>query len=204
MPLAANETRIQAFFRLAALDDSALALLLGSLLPRGTQLRGGIDRTEWDFGKCPVNIVRVTGGCGDLQWPLGWALWDHKSGNSNAADRIRLRDFCLQGLGSQRIGWVVGDREFVGQSGFANLTEKKGNFLMRVPQSHFLTDSRQQAGGGSAGAAPWPKPHLVGLPGRWGLGAGLCHGPGGRGVPVFGWYGPGAIDGATLPQAVDH
>ena len=62
VPLAANETRIQAFFRLAALDDSALALLLGSLLPRGTQLRGGIDRTEWDFGKCPVNIVRVTVG----------------------------------------------------------------------------------------------------------------------------------------------
>ena len=148
--LASNETRIQDFFRLAALDYSALALLLVSLLPRGTKLRLCIDRTEWDFGKCQVNILLVTVGCGDLQWPLCWELLDNKSGNSNAEDRIRLLDFCLQVLGSQRIGWVVGDREFVGQRWFAYLKEKKVTFLMRVPKSHLLTDSRQQAWGVSA------------------------------------------------------
>lgn len=142
--LASNETRIQDFFRQAALDYTALAVLLVSLLPRQAKLRLCMDRTEWDFGKCQVNILLVTVGCGDLQWPLCWELLDNKSGNSNAADRIRLLDFCLRVLDRQRIGWVVGDREFVGHKWVSYLKENKVNFLMRVPKSHLLTDSRQQ------------------------------------------------------------
>ena len=111
---ASNETRIQNFFRHVALDYTALALVLVSLLPRHVKLRLCVDRTEWDFGKCPVNILLVTVGHGDLHWPLCWELLDNKSGNSNAADRIRLLDFCLRVLGRHRVGLVVGDREFVG------------------------------------------------------------------------------------------
>lgn len=142
--VASNETRIQDFFRQATLDYTALALLLVSLLPRHAKLRLCVDRTEWDFGKHQVNILLVTVGHGDLHWPLCWELLDNKSGNSNAADRIRLLDFCLHVLGRQRIGWVVGDREFVGHKWFNYLKENKLNFVMRVPKSHLLTDSQQR------------------------------------------------------------
>ena len=144
---ASNETRIQNFFRDVALDYTALALLLVSLLPRRVKLRLCVDRTEWDFGKCQVNILLVTVGHGDLHWPLCWELLDNKSGNSNAADRIRLLDFCLQVLGRDRIGLVVGDREFVGHAWFQYLKENDLRFVMRVPKHHQLTDrqGRRQA-----------------------------------------------------------
>ena len=137
---ASNETRIQNFFRHVALDYTALALVLVSLLPRHVKLRLCVDRTEWDFGKCQVNILLVTVGHGDLHWPLCWELLDNKSGNSNAADRIRLLDFCLQVLGRHRIGLVVGDREFVGHTWFKYLKENGLQFVMRVPKHHQLTD----------------------------------------------------------------
>ena len=112
--MASNETRIQDFFRWATLDYTALALLLVSLLQRTAKLRLCVDRTEWDFGKCQVNILLVTVGCGELHWPLCWELLDNKSGDSNAADRSRLFDSCLHAVGRHRVGLVVGDREFIG------------------------------------------------------------------------------------------
>lgn len=138
--VASNETRIQDFFRQVPLDYTALALLLVSLLPRQGKLRLCLDRTEWDFGRCQVNVLLVTVGCGDRHWPLCWELLDNQSGNSNAADRIGLLDFCLRVLGRHRVGLVVGDREFVGHRWFKYLKEKQISFVMRLPKHHVLTD----------------------------------------------------------------
>lgn len=142
--VASNETRIENFFRHAALDYTALATLLVSLLPRQGKLRLCLDRTEWDFGKFQVNILLVTVGCGALQWPLYWELLDNKSGNSAAADRIRVLEFCLRAVGRHRVGLVVGDREFVGQKWFKYLKENGLHFVMRLPKHHLITDARQQ------------------------------------------------------------
>ena len=142
--LASNETRIQDFFREIPLDYTALALLLISLLPGRGKLRLCIDRTEWDFGKCQVNILLVTVGRADRHWPLCWELLDNQSGNSNAADRLALLDFCLRVLGRQRIGLVVGDREFVGHQWFKHLKNNGISFVMRVPKHHQLTDEHGQ------------------------------------------------------------
>ena len=139
---ASNETRIQDFFRQVSLDYRAVALLLVSLLPRQGKVRLCVDRTEWNFGQCQVNILLVTVGCGALQWPLCWELLDNKSGNSNAADRIALVDFCLRVLGRHRIGWVVGDREFVGHKWFKYLKENGLPFVMRLPKHHLITDAQ--------------------------------------------------------------
>ena len=138
--MASNETRIQGFFRDVALDYTALAGLLASLLPRQGKLRLCIDRTEWDFGQCQVNILLVTVGCGQRHWPLCWELLDNKSGNSNAADRIRLLDCCLRVLGPHRVGLVVGDREFVGHRWLKYLKDNGIAFVMRLPKHHQLTD----------------------------------------------------------------
>ena len=64
--LASNETRIQAFFREVDLNYLLLAHLLLSLLPAQGKLRLCLDRTEWDFGRCQVNILLVTVGQGDF------------------------------------------------------------------------------------------------------------------------------------------
>ena len=138
--VASNQTRIENLLRQTPLDYARLALLLISLLPRRGKLRLCLDRTAWHFGQCEVNIVLVSVGSGELQWPLCWELLDNRSGNSNAADRIALLDFCLQVLGRERIGLVLGDREFVGHKWFSYLSSRRLNFVMRVPKHHLLTD----------------------------------------------------------------
>ena len=145
--LASNETRIQDFFRQADLNYLVLAQLLFTLLPATGKLRLCLDRTEWDFGRCQVNILLVTVGRGDFQVPLYWELLDNRSGNSSAADRIALLQACLVVLGRQRIGLVVGDREFVGHTWLNWLRENKLPFVMRLPKHHQLTfaSGRRQA-----------------------------------------------------------
>jgi hypothetical protein len=56
----------------------------------------------------------IIAGWGWLQVPLYWELLDNKSGNSSSQDRIDILQLCLQLLGKERIGLVIGDREFVG------------------------------------------------------------------------------------------
>jgi len=76
-----------------------------ALLPKKQKLRLTIDRTEWNFGKCQVNILMILIGCGDLHLPLYWELLDNKSGNSNAQDRIDLLEKCFVIIPKERIGW---------------------------------------------------------------------------------------------------
>ena len=92
-----------------------MAILLVSLLPKNQKLRLCIDRTEWDYGTCQVNILM---GYGDIQIPICWDLLDNKSGNSNSEDRIKLLDFCINIIGEKRIELVARDREFIGHKWF--------------------------------------------------------------------------------------
>ncbi|HET9501903.1 MAG TPA: hypothetical protein VFO93_00070 [Hymenobacter sp.] len=137
--MASNQTRIQNFFREDELDYFVLAQLLLSLLTRQGKLRLCLDRTEWDFGRCQVNSLLVMVGQGAFHIPLYWELLDNRSGNSSAADRIALLRVCLRLLGRQRIGLVVGDREFVGHTWLKWLKDNGLNFVMRLPRHHLLT-----------------------------------------------------------------
>lgn len=139
--LASNENRIQDFFREVDMDYQCLALLVLALIPKKQKLRICIDRTEWDFGTCQVNILMVLVGYGDLQLPLFWELLDNKSGNSNSQNRIDLLEKCFKVLDKKRVGLIIGDREFVGQKWIKYLKDNKLNFVMRFPKHHLLTDS---------------------------------------------------------------
>ncbi|RZK16761.1 MAG: IS4/IS5 family transposase [Hymenobacter sp.] len=145
--VASNETRIQDFFREVDPNYLILAQLLLSFLPAQGKLRRCLDRTEWDFGQCQVNSLLVTVGQGAFQVPLYWKLLDNRSGNSNATDRIALLHVCVQLLGKDRIGLVLGDREFVGHQWLKWLKDNGLSFVMRLPRHHLLTFSsgRQQA-----------------------------------------------------------
>jgi hypothetical protein len=137
---ASNETRIQNFFRDVTLDYSSFIRLIIHLLPATGKLRLCLDRTEWDFGQCQVNILLVTVGAGAWHVPLYWELLDNRSGNSNAAQRIAVLEACVALLGRERIGLVLGDREFVGHSWLKWLKDNGLNFVMRLPKHHLLTD----------------------------------------------------------------
>lgn len=140
--IASNQNRIEDFFRDVTLNFQAIAQLMVTLLPKNTKLRLTIDRTEWDFGKCQVNILMVLVRYGDLQLPLYWELLDNKSGNSNSQDRIDLLEKCFAIVDKKRVGLVVGDREFVGNKWLKYLKDNKLNFVMRFPKHHSITTSK--------------------------------------------------------------
>lgn len=142
--VSSNQTRIENFFRHAALDYAAVTRLLLRLLPATGKCRLCIDRTEWNFGKCEINFLVITVGCGPVQLPFYWELLDNRSGNSGAADRIALLQACVAVLGKDRIGVVIGDREFVGHTWFKYLKDHGINFIMRLPKHHLITAASGQ------------------------------------------------------------
>jgi hypothetical protein len=137
--------RLEDFFREADFDYESLALLLIFCLGKG-KLRLCIDRTEWDFGKCQVNILMITASTGSKQVALYWELLDNKSGNSNAKDRIDVLKKVIDLIGTERIGIVIGDREFIGHKWLKYLKDKGIYFCMRVPKHHLIErfDGRKQ------------------------------------------------------------
>lgn len=139
--LSSNEVRIQDFFREVDIDYFYVALLLLQFLPAKKKLRLCIDRTEWDFGSCQINILMVVVGCGDYQLPLYWEMLDNKSGNSSTQDRKDIVKLCVDLLGKERIGYIVGDREFIGHSWIKYLKDNGINFVMRLPKHHLLQRS---------------------------------------------------------------
>jgi hypothetical protein len=132
-----NEVRIQDFFRQAELDYRQVALLMVLFLPRKGKVRLCIDRTEWNFGKCQVNILMVLACQGAVQVPLFWELLDNRSGNSSTQDRVELMELCVALLG-KRIGLVIADREFVGHRWLKYLKDRGIGFVVRLPAHHLL------------------------------------------------------------------
>jgi hypothetical protein len=131
-----NEVRIQDFFRQVELDYEQVALLMCLFLKQKNKVRLCIDRTEWDFGKCQVNILMVLACQGQVHLPLYWELLDNKSGNSSTQDRKAILGKCIRLLGTGRIGIV--DREFVGHAWLKYLKDNGIGFCVRLPKHHLL------------------------------------------------------------------
>jgi IS4 transposase len=133
--LDSNTKRIQDFYREVTINYEYVALLLLMLMPK-KKLRICIDRSEWDFGCCQVNILMVLVGQDDFFVPFYWELLDNKSGNSSSEDRISLFEKVLKIIPIERIGLVVADREFIGHQWLKYLKDKGISFCVRMPKSH--------------------------------------------------------------------
>jgi hypothetical protein len=133
-----NERRIQAFFKDVELNYDQVALLLCLFVPRG-KLVLCLDRTEWDFGKCQVNILMLTAKIGQVALPLYWELLNNRSGNSCVQDRWQVLEKLILLIGKDRIGMLIADREFVGKQWVGKLIDAGISFCLRLPKHHLLT-----------------------------------------------------------------
>lgn len=135
-PLKSIVHRFEDFFREVNFDYEILATFLLFCLGNQGKIRLCLDRTEWDFGRCQVNILMLTASCGHLQVPLYWELLDNKSGNSNTFQRIDLIQKAIDLIGVKRIGILIADREFIGHQWLKYLKDNQVDFCVRVPKSH--------------------------------------------------------------------
>lgn len=135
-----NETRLRDFFREVEFDYDALAAFVLAFLVSQPfeKIRLTIDRTNWEFGAHSTNILMVTASKGTYNIPLYWELLDNEGGNSNSEQRIDILQKCIDLLGPERIGFILGDREFIGQIWLKFLKSKKILFCVRVPKHHII------------------------------------------------------------------
>jgi hypothetical protein len=77
-----NYRRLQRFFRAFALDEAAVARLVVRLAPVGEgPWYLTLDRTNWQFGRCHLNVPMLGIACRGLAVPLFWTVLP-KAGNS--------------------------------------------------------------------------------------------------------------------------
>ena len=123
--------RLQLFFQQVALNQGTLAKLIVSVIALDGKLLLSIDRTTWERRGNTVNLLVLSVCVGDVAIPLSWHDLGH-DGNSDTALRMALVERFVREFGAERIGALLGDREFVGGKWFRWLRAKGIPFVMRV------------------------------------------------------------------------
>lgn len=137
--------RMQRFLRQVSLPSQSIALLILSLLGFGKdeKLILILDRTNWQFGRCHINVLFLSVIWKGVGVPLFFKfLADKKQGNSCYMDRIELVEKAIALVGRNSISAVLGDREFVGKSWILWLRKARIPFVMRLNHGNTKIDSR--------------------------------------------------------------
>lgn len=135
-----NRKRIQRFLQDTRVTPAAFAKIIARFLPASPWILV-IDRTNWFFGVCPINLLVLAVGCNGVAIPL---LWKHlgRDGASDTDQRIDLMNQFLDLFGSRRIAYVTGDREFIGADWIAWLWRRRVAFRLRLRVSDLVKDRK--------------------------------------------------------------
>jgi len=114
-----------------------LALLLIHL-PRGKVLMS-LDRTTWEHGDSPLNLLVLGAVVHGYTIPLVWVALDH-TGNSDTRARMWLVLKLLRALPAPRWKGLVADREFIGAEWFRFLRRKGIRRAIRIRKDMVLDD----------------------------------------------------------------
>jgi hypothetical protein len=126
--------RVCRFFTDFTFDISKIVLLVLRLFPFGDKSTLILDRTNWKWGKTPINILMLSIAYRGIAIPLFWSVLNFE-GNSCAEDRVDLLKRVVGHLGISRIRALLADREFIGTHWFQYLVEQKIPFIIRVKQN---------------------------------------------------------------------
>lgn len=130
--VASNYRRLQRFLAGFEVDFEAVARLMLALVPVKDDFVVTIDRTNWQFGRVPINVLMLGVAWRGLAFPILWRLLP-KSGNSSTDERIALMKRFLHVVGgAKRVRAVVADREFIGQRWLAFLEREGLPFVIRI------------------------------------------------------------------------
>ena len=100
-----------------------------------------LDRTNWEHGETPLNLLVLGAVVHGYTIPLVWTLLDD-DGASNTRERIWLVSRLLHFLPTSRIQGLVADREFIGQDWFRFLRRKGIKRAVRIKKNTRLDELR--------------------------------------------------------------
>jgi hypothetical protein len=133
----ANYRRIQRFFAGFPLDGEWVGRLMLALLPQKRNLVVSIDRSTWQLGSFPINILMLSVAYRGIAFPIVWSLLG-KAGNSNRAERSALLKRFLKLVEPKMIAAVVADRELIGEGWFEDLKARKLPFYIRIKHNALI------------------------------------------------------------------
>lgn len=93
-----------------------------------------LDRTDWKFGKTPVNIMMLSIVVNGYAIPLNWVLLD-KKGISSQQERIDLLLETFNHFPKEKISDFLADREFLGNKWVSFLEENHIPYTIRIKRN---------------------------------------------------------------------
>lgn len=129
--------RVCRFLTGFSFDISTVVLLVLCLFPLGEKHVLILDRTNWKWGKSPINILMLSIAYLGISIPIFWAVLDLE-GTSCTEDRIAILRRAIERFGAEKIEALLADREFVGKEWFDFLIANKIPFVIRIKQNYLL------------------------------------------------------------------
>jgi len=129
--------RVCRFFTGFSFDLSSIVSLVFCLFPLGDKCILILDRTNWKWGKFPINILVLSVAYLGISIPIFWVVLDLE-GNSCLEDRVAILKRAIQRLGIAKIEVLLADREFIGTDWFEFLIANKIPFTIRIKQNSYL------------------------------------------------------------------
>ena len=127
--------RFERFFQHIHLDEASVARLIVHLMGlKNKPWHLALDRTNWKFGRCHINILMLGVVHEKVCIPLFWVLLD-KAGNSNAQERTALMERMSKTFPDQPIASLSGDREFIGERWMRWLESQGIPFVLRLKEN---------------------------------------------------------------------
>ena len=130
--------RFYRFFQYVQLDGTVAARLVVDLLGlAGKPWTLAMDRTNWDFGKTPINILMISVIWNGMGIPLIWWVMPN-TGNSKMGTRVRLLNRLKYLFPDMKISSIMGDREFIGDRWMAYLQREQIPFILRLRENQYV------------------------------------------------------------------
>jgi len=138
---ASHYKRIQRFLRGFQISYAMIAVLLVALMGLPSPWVLTLDRSDWQLGKTPLNVLVLGLVYKGVAIPVLWTILE-KKGNSDTAERIALIEEFVGLFGVASIQYLCADREFIGKRWFQWLMHNQIDFRIRVRCNTQITNGR--------------------------------------------------------------
>lgn len=139
-----RKKRLYRFFAKFTLNYDVITLWIISLFfPDNRKFYIAIDRTNWFWGKTPINIFMASICYEGIAIPLLWTVLD-KDGSSSAEEQIALIKRIKTLLSIERIEGLLADREFGNKEFIHYLSQENIPFYIRIKEDNLVYVKRKK------------------------------------------------------------
>lgn len=130
--------RIRQFLKDFELDFCEYARAIVEMAQLKGHLTLSLDRTNWKFGRVDINLLVLAVYVSEqFSVPLFWTALP-KCGNSNTSERIDLLQRFMNVFGTECIGAILADREFIGKEWIDYLISHNIPFFIRIKENRLV------------------------------------------------------------------